>query len=82
LGDPLAKPVILDDPGLPIGDLDGDGLVNANDIQPFLLAMIDGFDAYHAAFPALDPTARGDFTGDFRLAADDVPGFLAELLAP
>ena len=82
LGDPLAKPVILDDPGLPLGDLDGNGLVDGNDIEPFLLIMIDGFVDYHAAFPTLDPTARGDFNGDFKVGLDDVAGFLAELLAP
>jgi len=82
LGDPLAKAVILNDPGLPRGDLNGDGLVDGNDIQPYLLTLLDGFSAYHAAFPTLDPVARGDFTADFKVSLDDVPGFLAALLSP
>ncbi len=82
VGDPLAKPIILNDLGLPQGDLDGDGEVTGLDIQPFLQIVLTGFDDYYTAHPTLDPVVRADFTGDFQVTLDDLPGFLAALLAP
>ena len=81
-GDPLAKPAILDDAGLPQGDLDSNGQVDGNDIAWFDQIILEGLGGYRAAFPALDPIVRADFTGDFQVTLDDTAGFVAALLAP
>jgi len=81
-GDPLTVPVILDDPGLPLGDMNGDGLVNGLDIAPFTDVVLNGPPNYYIAFPTLDPIVRGDFTGDRQVTLSDVPQFMDALLAP
>ncbi len=80
LGDPLATLDIINDPALPVGDLDGDGSANGLDIPWFVNLLLDGPAEYRAAFPALDPLARGDFTGDYAIGMDDVPAFVDALL--
>lgn len=80
VGDPLATLTILNDPGLPPGDLNDDDSANGLDIDWFVDILINGIDGYRAAFPALDPFARADFTGDFVIDHDDVPGFVAVLV--
>ena len=82
VGDPLSKPVILNDPGLPLGDMNGDGLVNGLDIGHFTDVVVNGPANYYATFPTLDPIARGDFGGDRQVTLADLPGFLNTLLAP
>lgn len=83
LGDPLGRfSAILNDPGLPKGDMDGSGTVNGRDIHWFVQVMTQGIAGYRAAFPTLDPIARGDFTNDLVVDAADVPAFMAALLAP
>ncbi|MFH1419972.1 MAG: hypothetical protein ABII12_16990 [Planctomycetota bacterium] len=82
LGDPLAKPTIVTDPGLPQGDLDGDGSVNGLDIAWFVDLVLSGSAAYHSTFPMLDPVARGDFDGDCAVTTDDVAPFVSALLGP
>jgi len=83
LGDPLGRfAAILNDPGLPKGDMDGNGVVNGRDIHWFVQVMTQGIAGYRAAFPTRDPIARGDFTNDLVVDSADVPGFLAALLAP
>lgn len=82
IGDPLAYYQIINDVGLPKGDLDGNGLVNGEDVQWFVQIVLNGTAGYRTIFPALDPIARADFTGDFVVAADDAPGFVAALLNP
>lgn len=82
VGDPLAMPVILDDPGLPKGDLNGDGSVNGPDIQWMIELILEGPADYYAAFPTLDPVARGDFTDDLQVGIDDAPEFVTTLLGP
>jgi len=82
LGDPLARGTILNDPGLPTGDMDGNGVVDGRDIGWFIGFILNGKSWYRASFPALDPVARGDFTMDFAVTPDDVPGLVAALLAP
>jgi len=81
LGDPLAKFKVVDDPGLPAGDLDGDGDVDSVDTNLFISLVFGEFDAYNAAFPTLDPYLRGDFNGDFRFDGRDVQGFTNALIA-
>ncbi len=81
LGDPLAKPVIISDPALPRGDMNGDTLVNGDDIRWFLLVMNGGIVPYRAQFPLLDPRARGDFTNDYNVTPADLPDFIDALLA-
>lgn len=80
VGDPLATATILNDAGLPKGDLNGDGNVDGLDIAWYTSLVLDGPADYYAAFPTLDPIARGDFTGDFQVALDDMPDFVAALL--
>ena len=83
LGDPLAKPAIIFDPGLPKGDMDGNGIVDGRDIKWFINVVMNGLLPYRTAFPSLDPVARGDFTGDFKVTTDDLPFFVnAELGLP
>lgn len=83
LGDPLGRfEAILNDPGLPKGDMDGNGVVNGRDIHWFVQVMTQGIAGYRTAFPTLDPIARGDFTNDLNVDAADVPAFMAALLAP
>lgn len=80
LGDPLAKPAIIFDPGLPKGDMDGNGIVDGRDIKWFINVVMNGLLPYRAAFPSLDPIARGDFTGDRKVAPEDATGFTSALL--
>lgn len=82
LGDPLAKMTILNDLGLPPGDLNGDSLVDGRDIALFTQILVQGLPSYRAVYPALDPIARADFNGDYRIDLADQPGFFAALLAP
>lgn len=83
LGDPLGRfQAILNDPGLPKGDMDGSGAVNGRDIHWFVRVMTQGIAGYRTAFPTLDPIARGDFTNDLVVDAADVSLFMAALLAP
>lgn len=82
VGDPLALPVILNDPGMPRGDLNGDGFTDGLDIGVFVDLVMNGVTGYHATYPALDPIARGDFTGDYRVNLDDLPNFIDVLLEP
>ncbi|MFO0974687.1 MAG: hypothetical protein U1A27_14795 [Phycisphaerae bacterium] len=82
VGDPLAKAAVIADPGLPTGDMNGDGFVRGDDVQWFVTVLNGGEATYRAAFPALDPLLRGDFTGDYQVHSDDIPGFIAALMAP
>ncbi len=61
-----------------LGDMNGDGVLDAFDVAPFELALAD-LDAYTAAFPGLDPIALGDINGDASLDAFDVNPFEVEL---
>ncbi len=82
VGDPLAKPAVLNDPALPTGDLDGDGQVTGLDISPFTRILLEGIGFYRNRFPALDPVARCDFSGDCRADLADLAGMVDALLAP
>ena len=66
----LYSPLIL-------GDLDGDGAVNNNDITPFVLALTD-LPAYHALY-GLYGEAAGDIDQDGALNNNDITPFVALL---
>ncbi len=61
-------------PDIVLGDLDGNGVLDAFDVAPFELALADQ-EAYLAQFPGLDPVALGDVNGDGVLDAFDVSPF-------
>jgi len=56
------------------GDLNGDFLVNAQDINPFVLAMTN-LSAWQAAYPLLDIMVVGDCSGDSLFNAQDINPF-------
>ncbi len=64
-------------PLLPRGDLNCDGVVNVDDIDPFVLA-VSRPDAYALEFPACSHL-QGDFTGDGLVNLEDIDGFVAAL---
>ncbi len=57
-----------------LGDMNGDGAVDAFDVAPFELALADRA-AYAAAFPGIDPDQVGDINGEGGLDAFDVAPF-------
>lgn len=60
------------------GDLNCDGVVNNSDIDPFVLALLDG-DAYQSAFPGC-AMMNADMNGDNRIDNSDIDAFVARLL--
>jgi hypothetical protein len=60
------------------GDLNGDGLVNTADINPFILALTDP-PAFTAAFPHVDRAAAGDLNGDGLVNTADINPFVLAL---
>jgi hypothetical protein len=62
--------------GLP-GDFNGDGVVNTEDINPFILALTDPT-GFAAAFPDVDPLAA-DPNGDSLINTEDINPFIALL---
>ncbi|MBL8879239.1 MAG: hypothetical protein JNG88_08975 [Phycisphaerales bacterium] len=62
------------------GDMNGDGVVDNFDIDPFVLAITDP-DAFAAAFPNVEALLAGDTNDDGELNNFDVDSFVA-LLAP
>ncbi len=62
-----------------VGDLNGDGQINAFDIEPFALALVDPA-AYAEQYPEIDPDVTGDVNCDEVLDAFDIDPFV-ELLA-
>jgi hypothetical protein len=59
------------------GDLNCDGAVDFQDINPFVLALTDG-SAYEATYPGC-PLANGDINGDGYVDFADINGFIALL---
>ncbi len=62
------------------GDMNDDGLVDFDDISPFVLALSDPA-AYQVLYPQLDPHLSGDMNGDGVIDFDDISGFVALLSA-
>ncbi|MFH1746064.1 MAG: TIGR03790 family protein [Planctomycetota bacterium] len=60
------------------GDMNCDGIINAYDIDGFLLAVsgYPDFDEYHALYPDCDPMLA-DINGDTIVNAYDIDGFIA-----
>ena len=57
---------------IPLGDFDGDGAVDSDDVKTFLRAWID-----YWFYPPLDPEYEVcDFDGDGKMTSDDVKAFL------
>jgi hypothetical protein len=57
------------------GDLNGDGSVDSEDIDPFLLAFAD-VDSFQADFPWLRALYVGDFNADGAVDSEDIDPFL------
>lgn len=62
-----------------IGDANGDGVFNNNDIEPFVLALIDMV-AFEATYPGVDVDQALDFDGDGVFNNNDIEGFVTALL--
>lgn len=60
------------------GDMNDDGVVDFNDVDPYVLALTDR-NAYRQQYPNLDPDLSGDMDGNGRLDFDDIDGFVALL---
>ncbi len=66
---------------IPIGvpaDMNGDTMVNAFDIDAFVLALTDPA-AFAVQYPTVDVIANGDINGDGLLNAFDIDGFVGVL---
>jgi hypothetical protein len=61
-----------------VGDLNGDGLVNTADINPFILALTDPA-AFATVFPHVNLYAAGDINGDGQINTADINPFVALL---
>jgi hypothetical protein len=64
-------------PWLP-GDMNGDGVVDAADIDPWVLALVDP-EAYDAQYATVWAQRSGDFNGDGRITTADITPFIALL---
>lgn len=64
--------------GLAIGDMNGDGAVNAFDIEAFLLALFER-EQYLLQFPGIDPDVTGDINCDGVLDSFDIGPFVTLL---
>ncbi|MEM6260189.1 MAG: hypothetical protein AAGI37_18085 [Planctomycetota bacterium] len=65
-------------PSFVLGDMDGSGTLDFDDINPFVQALIDA-PGYASAFPELDPNEIGDFNQDGSLTNLDINGFVLAL---
>ena len=59
----------------PLGDMDGDFLINMADVDDFVLALVDPA-AYEAQHPDLDPMEQGDIDQDGLLNGLDIGPFI------
>ncbi|GEM_PF-2931805 len=59
-----------------VGDMNGDSVVDFNDINPFVMAMVSP-DAYYQRYPELDPNVVGDVNGDGLMTFADINSFVA-----
>lgn len=67
--------------GLILGDMNLDGAVDVDDIDDFVLALVDPI-AYAASHGGIDPTQRGDMNQDGLLNGADIAGFIQAILTP
>ena len=68
----------LSAPEFLLGDLDGSGAVNNQDIMWFALAIFNR-SAYDMMFPGIDPDVVGDYDNDGLISNRDLVGFAAAL---
>jgi len=61
-----------------LGDMDGSGAVNNNDITPFVLALTDRA-TYLATYPGIDPDVVGDIDASGALNNNDITPFVTLL---
>jgi len=61
-----------------LGDMDGSGAVNNNDITPFVMALTSPAQ-YAIDYPGMDPDVVGDIDGDGYLNNNDITPFVALL---
>jgi len=61
-----------------LGDMDGSGAVNNNDITPFVLALTDR-PTYLATYPGVDPDVVGDIDASGLLNNNDITPFVTLL---
>ncbi len=62
-----------------LGDMDLDQIVDVDDIDDFVLSLLDS-DSYKAAHGGVDPLLRGDVDGNGTLDGEDIQSFVALLL--
>ncbi len=67
-------------PAIVVGDMNCDGVLNAFDIDPFVLALTDAA-AYAAAYPGCN-RMNGDINGDGVVNAFDIDPFVELLTGP
>lgn len=63
---------------LELGDANGDGVVNNDDINAFILALLQP-QVYADTYPDIDPNVVLDFSGDNVFDNNDINGFLTAL---
>lgn len=71
----VVAPDILE---LVLGDMNGDGLLSNDDINPFVMALIDR-PGYETLYTGIDADVAGDFSGDGVLDNLDIFGFTSAL---
>ncbi len=64
--------------GLAHGDMNGDGAIDAFDIEPFVIALTDR-NTYIAMYPNIDPDEIGDTNCDGVMDTFDIEGFIGYL---
>jgi hypothetical protein len=69
---------IVPDGELAKGDLNGNGVIDAEDIEPFILALFDRAQ-YLINFPDINPDVTGDFNCDGVMDTEDIEGFIIVL---
>lgn len=70
----LTLNVTMDVVGI-LGDMDGSGTIDFDDLDPFVLAVFDR-NSYEQMFPGIDADVIGDISGDGSLTFDDIDGFV------
>ena len=58
-----------------LGDMDGSGTIDFDDLDPFVLAVFDR-SSYEQMYPGIDADVIGDISGDGSLTFDDIDGFV------
>jgi len=61
-----------------LGDMDGSGAVNNNDITPFVMALTNRAQ-YLIDYPGIDPDVVGDIDDDGSLTNNDITPFVTLL---